>query len=383
MNNDETPTAIDLFCGVGGMSLGFEQAGFRVMGAFDIEERHVEMYRKNFACSHAFVLDLSDATGKQIRQLSLIGNRSIDVVFGGPPCQGFSVGGKRRPDDPRNSLLAHFARIIGELKPRYFVAENVEGLMLDHAKIARDSFLSQTRAYGFNIVEPIQVLDASDYGVPQRRRRTFILGYRKGLSKPAYPDSSGSVAIDGKIVRLTVKDAISDLPKIDQIPHLFERDEVCHSLQPTSHYAKLMRGEIADPFDRSKHRGRKSVVLTGCLRTRHSDETIKRFVSTPPGAAESVSRYIRLNWDDVAPTIRAGTANDHGSHTAPRPIHPTEPRCITVREAARLHSFPDWFQFHSTRWHGFRQIGNSVPPRMARAIADVFMSLALSSKGVK
>jgi len=351
------------------MSLGFEQAGFHVMGAFDVEERHVETYRRNFPSSSAFVADLSKTTGDEIRQLAGIKQQAINVVFGGPPCQGFSMGGKRQANDPRNTLLGHFARIVGELKPHYFVAENVEGLMLGHAKKALESFLTRVKEMGYCVVEPVRVLDASDYGVPQRRRRTFILGYQRGLAKPNYPAACGLATSTGDVIHPTVRDAIVDLPKVDRIAHLFDRDEAKPSFGPASYYAQLLRGDIVDPFDRSIHRERKATVLTGCLRTRHSEETIQRFRNTPQGKAEAVSRYIRLKLDTYSPTIRAGTANDHGSHTAPRPIHPTEPRCITVREAARLHSFPDWFQFHPTRWHGFRQIGNSVPPRLARAVA--------------
>jgi DNA (cytosine-5)-methyltransferase 1 len=369
MGNDNRPTSIDLFAGVGGMSLGFEQAGFDVVAAFDSEERHVQTYRSNSPSTQAHVLDLSKATAKEIRRLSGIRNRTIDVLFGGPPCQGFSVGGRRDLNDVRNTLVLHFARLIRELRPRYFVMENVEGLLLDHAAPILRSFCLRVKRAKYDIVEPIRVLDAANFGVPQRRRRTFVLGCRRGLLPPKYPKRCGIANGNGEPYFPTVEDAIGDLPEIELFDELFECDELTAELGEPSYYASLMRGEIREPDDRSHKRGVTAGVLTGCLRTAHSATTIKRFRKTRPGRVEPVSRYYRLAMDGVARTIRAGTNVDRGKHTAPRPIHPEKPRCITVREAARLHSFPDWFQFHHTRWHGFRQIGNSVPPRLARAVA--------------
>jgi len=110
-------------------------------------------------------------------------------------------------------------------------------------------------------------------------------------------------------------------------------------------------------------------MLTGCQRCDHNPDIVRRFQATNPGTLEPISRFQRLHLDRLAPTLRAGTGKDKGSFTAARPIHPTQARCITVREAARLHSFPDWFQFHPTQWHGFRQVGNSVPPNLANAVA--------------
>jgi DNA (cytosine-5)-methyltransferase 1 len=350
------------------MSLGFKQAGFKVSAAFDIEDRHVETYRINFPNGRAFVVDLGKATGHELRKLAGIGRSTIDVVFGGPPCQGFSVGGRRDETDARNLLLLDFARLVTELKPRYFVAENVEGLMRGYARRMVEEFCKIVSDCGYSVVAPIRILDAAEFGVPQRRRRTFILGHRKGVPCPRYPVPRGLVDERGREFRPTVRHAISDLPDVEEYNHLYEIDCYTEGLSKGSTYAKLLGDEPPHaqtifPLAARRH------PLTGCLRTRHSTVTVKRFQKTRPGRAEPISRYIRLALDDVAPTLRAGTASDKGSHTAPRPIHPTKARCITVREAARLHSFPDWFQFHATRWHAFRQIGNSVPPMMARAVA--------------
>ena len=366
--NRHKPTAIDLFCGVGGMSLGFEQAGFNVLAAFDSEQFNVDCHNRNFPSTKAIQADLSQYNGEQLRALARIRRRNIDVVFGGPPCQGFSIGGQRDLNDRRNLLIFDFARLVRQIRPKYFVMENVQGLMSAHSKPTLDSFIRRVKRAGYGVVAPIQVLNAADFGVPQRRRRTIILGYLRELTVPEYPKPS--VDKIGVIGKTFVKDAISDLPAIEK-HDLFYDCDTFEGLLPKAEteYARLMRGLIKCPSDRSETRPLLDNRLTGCLRTRHSKTTTLRFRSTAQGTAEPVSRYIRLAWNDVSPTLRAGTGVDRGSHTAPRPIHPKHPRCITTREAARLHSFPDWFQFHGTRWHDFRQIGNAVPPMLAHAIA--------------
>jgi DNA (cytosine-5)-methyltransferase 1 len=351
------------------MSLGFEQAGFDVVAAFDIELHNVETYKKNFATGPAFQCDLSKAAGDQLRKKAKLGRKRIDVVFGGPPCQGFSEIGKRLLTDPRNQLLFHFSRLVRQLKPRYFVLENVEGLTLGDSQDLLDSFLLRVKRAGYDVVEPVQVLDAVDYGIPQRRHRLFVLGFERGLPPPSYPLPCPLRNSQGRIVEPKVIDAIRDLRKVVDRQDPSDSDVFLGRLGRPSYYAKLLRGEVLDPDDQSIPRKRNGDGLSGCLRTWHSDDVVERFSATIPGTSEPISRFYRLANDGVAPTLRAGTSVEHGSHTAARPIHPDQPRCITTREAARLHSFPDWFQFHSTRWHGFKQIGNSVPPRMARAVA--------------
>ena len=365
----ERPASIDLFCGAGGMTLGFEQAGFDVLAAYDLEEFNIATHRANFPDTRAFAADLSTSSGDALRKLAALHRTEIDVVFGGPPCQGFSFGGRQDVDDDRNLLVYDFARLVRELNPKYFVMENVRGLMSSRAKPILESFVRRLKRAGYLVVEPIRVLNAADYGVPQRRLRTFVLGYRNGLVAPKYPDPRGIILRSGSRYKPVVRDAISDLPVLERFEHLFEQDAFDEPLLKTDNaYAALMRGTMKDPRDHARKRKHRT-SLTGCLRTRHSKATVRRFSSTPQGAAESISRYIRLALNEVAPTIRAGTGTDRGSHTAPRPIHPKVPRCISAREAARLHSLPDWFQLHGTRWHAFRQIGNSVPPLLASEVA--------------
>ena len=363
------PIAVDLFCGAGGLSLGVEQAGFNVVAAFDALDFNVATHERNFGSTKCFELDLGKADGAKLRNLAGI-KGNIDLVTGGPPCQGFSVGGKRDLNDDRNLLVYRFATLVKQLAPKYFIMENVQGLKLDHSRSVLDSFVRRVKHAGYRIVEPIRVLDAADYGVPQRRKRVIVLGYRKDLPAPVYPTPTTPHGAKGSRRRMTVRDAISDLPSVDDFDHYFSEDTFTGRLRkPTRKYAKVLRGLERESTDFSMPRQIPLSGLSGFLRTDHSDAVIARFDSTLPGDAEPISRYIRLSWDSVSPTLRAGTGTEHGSHTAPRPIHPDKPRCITTREAARLHSFPDWFVFHGTRWHDFRQIGNSVPPALGRAVA--------------
>lgn len=373
MAKEQRPVGLDLFCGAGGMSLGFEQAGFDVCAAVDVDPIHVETYANNFPSCRALCADLSRLSGRELRERTGLGQRPIDVLFGGPPCEGFSFIGKRRRDDPRNLLILDFARLVRELCPSYFVVENVQGLLAGEAVAVLQSFVRRVKRAGYMVVSPIRTLDASDFGVPERRRRVFIIGYKGGLQEPKYPESPFADDGNGRSRRPTVWDAIGDLPNIDDLEELLAGDEYHGPLGVPSRYAEVLRGWWRDPVDQSRPRSGNGNGLTGCLRTAHGPESVRRFGATEPGTHEPISRFYRLDRGGLAPALRAGSDRFHGSFSAPRPIHPLHPRCITVREAARLHSFPDWFQFHPTKWHGFRQVGNSVPPFLARAVAGSMM----------
>ncbi len=375
LRSRKRPIGIDLFAGVGGMSLGFEQAGFDVAAAVDLDPHNVSAHRRNFPRCRTVQADVSTLSGKSLLEQVALSVESVDVVFGGPPCQGFSLIGRRRIEDERNLLFLHFARLIREIQPRYFVVENVPGLMLGNCIELLHSFKRRIRRAGYALVEPVQILDATDFGVPQRRQRAFLLGFKKGLEPPRYPDPDAIRSNSGSGPMPTVWDAIGDLSVLEDCPQLLESDRYHGKLGPPSEYAKPLRAldterEGIEPRKVLNGRG-----LGGCLRTKHSPETQRRFADTTPGTSEKISRFFRLDWAGVAHTLRAGTGPDYGSHTAARPIHPKEPRCITTREAARLHSFPDWFEFHPTKWHGFRQVGNSVPPLLAQAVARTLFEL--------
>lgn len=374
------PTAVHLYSGVGGMSLGFEQAGFSIAAAVDIDKNNVETHKKNFPDCNSWQADLSFASGEQIRKETKIGDKSIDVLFAGPPCQGFSQIGKREQNDPRNLLIVDLARLISALNPSYFVVENVEGILLKNSKKTLDEFVDRTIDLGYSVVQPIQVLDAAEFGVPQRRRRVFVLGYRNGLTAPAYPRPTHPYSDENEPTGPTVWDAIGDLPRISNYESLLECDSYDGPLYAASAYAEVLRGERRDPTDKSLKRDFLDNGLGGCLRTLHSQKTIRRFDKTQQGTTEKISRFYRLAKNGLAPTLRAGTGPAQGSFMAPRPIHPFQNRCITVREAARLHSFPDWFYFHPTKWNGFRQVGNSVPPLLARAVGINVLKALRSNK---
>lgn len=355
------PVAIDLFAGAGGLSLGFEQAGFDVAASVEIDPIHSAVHHHNFPRSAALCRSVVGLSGRDIRSLAGLGQRDIDVVCGGAPCQGFSTIGKRAMDDPRNGLVSHFCRLVHELQPRYAVFENVRGLTMGTHKAFLDEIIDALEAGGYSVLQPYRVLNAADHGVPQDRKRLFLIAARKGQALPTYPSPRAGV---------TVGEALGDLPDAEQFEQLWHSDSVRAELGRRSAYAARLRGEREDPLDYSHPRRWNPTLLTSSTRTAHTDLSRSRFLATEPGKIEPVSRFLKLDPAGVCNTLRAGTDSARGAFTSPRPIHPHLPRVITVREAARLHSYPDWFRFHATKWHGFRQIGNSVPPLLGRAVAE-------------
>ncbi|OIP77962.1 MAG: DNA (cytosine-5-)-methyltransferase [Oscillatoriales cyanobacterium CG2_30_44_21] len=375
----QRPIAVDLFAGVGGMTLGFEQAGFDVLASVEIDPIHCATHEYNFPMWKVICASVTDISGDQIRSKSQIGDRDVDVVFGGPPCQGFSLMGKRAFEDPRNQLVSHFMRLVIELKAKYFVMENVKGLTIGNHRQFIDEVIANFEKNGYKILKPYRVLNASHFGVPQHRERLFLIGCRQDLSLPNYPSPITKPAkikrIPKEVANLpdspTVRDAIADLPNILQYQELTAQDWCVADYGKTkSRYSEYLRGLKADPLNLAYPRKYDSSLLTSSIKTVHSPTSITRFRETANGEVEKISRFLKLDPEGICNTLRAGTPSNRGAFTAPRPIHPEQPRCITVREAARLHSYPDWFRFHGTKWHGFRQIGNSVPPLLARAVAN-------------
>ena len=379
------PIAVDLFAGAGGMTLGFEQAGFDVLAAVELDPIHASVHEYNFPFWTTICRSVSETSAQEIRQKSAIGDRDIDVVFGGPPCQGFSLMGKRDVKDDRNSLVLSFLRLVVDLRPKYFVMENVRGMTIGKQRKVLEQVMTEFQAHDYRVVDRPQVLNAANYGVPQNRQRLFLLGCRQGLTLPSYPQAktlppakSHSQKKKKKPLDVaktlpktpTVAEALGDLPEVNDYPELKLQDWVMASHGKPSKYAHRLRvpGIVEDNY--AYHREYKTELLTCSRRTNHTSQTIARFERTTPGKSDRISHFYRLDLAGLCTTLRAGTASNRGAFTSPRPIHPTTPRCITVREAARLHSYPDWFMFHATKWHGFRQIGNSVPPLLAQAIAQ-------------
>lgn len=391
------PIAVDLFAGAGGMSLGFEQAGFDVVCAVEFDPAHAAVHRFNFPRCEVLERDATELTSVELRRGIRKGldrhdrpedyRRKVDVVFGGPPCQGFSVGGLLDPKDPRNELVEHFFRLVAELQPKAFVMENVPA-MASRVLSGRDEALPtwirrRMSDAGYQVGEP-WALNAMRFGVPQDRRRLVFVGVRGRRAIPEAPAATHrprtarSNETDADLpIGPTVWDAIGDLPDLDAYDELLEKEWV--TLDPVtreriqdraSAYARLLKGVEVGETDFARPRTRSPARLTASLRTTHASEVAERFGRTTPGKREPISRFLKLDPEGIASTLRAGSTPDRGSFSAPRPIHPKRPRVISVREAARLHGYPDWFRFSAAKWHGFRQVGNSVCPPLAKAIAE-------------
>ena len=355
------PIGVDLFSGAGGMSLGFEQAGFDVVAAVEIDPVHAAVHKFNFPECAIIPMSVTDVSGKDIRRAAGIRNRKVDVVFGGAPCQGFSLIGQRALDDPRNSLVKDFVRIVRELDATCFVFENVKGLTVGRHRKFLFELIEEFETLGYDVQKDWRVLNAADYGVPQDRQRLILMGTKRGHKLPAYPSVISK--------RPTCRDALGDLPDAEEFERLRSSDAVNAAFGIPSRYAEPLRGVGNDAWGYGYPRNWDNSLLTSSARTEHTEISRRRFRETEQGRVEPISRFFKLPADGVSNTLRAGTDSARGAFTSPRPIHYAYARCITVREMARLHGFPDWFRFNATKWHGARQIGNAVPPPLARAVA--------------
>jgi DNA (cytosine-5)-methyltransferase 1 len=371
------PIGIDLFAGAGGMSLGFEQAGFDIVAAVEIDPVHCAVHKFNFPNCAVMARSVVGLTGQEIRLAAGIGTRKVDVVFGGAPCQGFSMIGQRAFDDPRNALVCDFLRVVAELDATYFVFENVKGLTIGQHKQFLDEIVTMAGQLGYKVRTPWKVLDAANYGTPQHRERLILYGAKERLALPNYPQQQTRAA-DGKGKAATslphgptVAEALDDLPEAEFFDALQLTDEVRPDGWGTpSIYASELRCLTNDAWHFGYVRDWDRSLLTSSARTEHTEISRRRFSETRGGQTEPVSRFYKLSATGLSNTLRAGTDGARGAFTSPRPIHYEKNRCITVREMARLHGYPDWFRFNETKWHGARQIGNSVPPPLARAVAS-------------
>ena len=349
MSVERQRCVVDVFSGVGGLALGAKQAGFDVVAAFDNDAVLSSSFAHNFPETAIHHIDVSSLSGEEV--LALTG-RQVDGVVGGPPCQGFSVIGRRRASDPRRDLLGHFFRIVSELQPSFFVMENVLGLMYRDARLVLESALKLVKG-DYALFGPA-TLDAADFGAATRRRRLFVIGVRNKRGEAPRPEDFEAV----HQIPATVRAAIGDLEGAVLVgeDRGFDVWKI-QTLDAPCRYASGLRSSD-DSF-------------TGHRATAHSLRVVDRFNGIAQGSVDRVGRHARLAWSGQCPTLRAGTGPDCGSYQSVRPIHPEKPRVITVREAARIQGFPDWFRFHPTIWHSFRMIGNSVSPIMARAIFGV------------
>ncbi|WP_020178535.1 DNA cytosine methyltransferase [Methylopila sp. M107] len=317
------PIGIELFAGCGGLSTGFLDAGLHVAAGFELDLRAVDAYNYNHAYrgSIGVAANLSNVTGEYL--LHSAGLTSVDFLIGGPPCQPFSIVGKRRgAEDIRADLMAQYVRIVRELAPKAILLENVPNLVTIEGGVVLKKAAADLRALGYSV--KFEVLSAADFGVPQGRKRLILLGF-KGRKSVSFPEPTHG---PGRLPFATASDAIGDLPDAGE----FGANGV-HNHEPTAHSADMVR----------------------------------RFSTLQPGKREKGSFHDRLHAQKPSYTLRAGS----GNFSPLRPVHYSYDRVITVRESARIQGFSDDFIWPDRipRLQQYRQVGNAVPPPLAAAVA--------------
>jgi DNA (cytosine-5)-methyltransferase 1 len=362
----EKPKVVDLFAGAGGMSEGFEKAGFLIVAAVDNNPNAVKTYAMNHPNTRTLCKDIREIEASELVRNTEYSLDDIDVVIGGPPCEGFSTVGYRRPDDPRNTLFDEFLRIVKSVQPKAIVIENVIGLLsMEKGKVVeRVKEIIEEMNYKVKM----GVLNAADYGVPQMRQRVFFLGINTGVS-PSFPSPTHREKSPQQLLPtaskmkhyVTVEDAISDLPPLKA----GEGREIAeYSSPPRTEYQR----------DRREN----SSTLYNHKAGHHTPLVLERIRHIPPGGNHAdlpihlrlksgyPNIYGRLDWSKPADTITGNC----GCVSAPgRFIHPRDDRVITVREAARLQSFDDVYRFYGNDRSKYKQVGDAVPPLLARALA--------------
>lgn len=347
--------AIDLFCGCGGLSYGFEKAGYNILLGIDNDAKALETFELNHRRSKSICGDITKVTYEDDIK-PLIGDETIDVIIGGPPCQGMSLSGPRKFDDPRNKLYLTYIRLVEEIKPKAFVIENVPGLVGLFGGQIKDSIMQRFTDMGYDI--QYKILCAADYGVPQNRKRVVFVGIKNGHFE--YPKE-----IEGKV---SCSMALSDLPTLE---NELGNEDMPYLTKPQNYYQKIMREN--------------SSRVKNHIAAEHSDK-VKKIISLVPDGGNYKnlpkdyinSRNFHVAWtrfasDKPAPTIDTG----HRHH-----FHYKYNRVPTVRECARLQSFPDSFVFLGNKTQQFRQVGNAVPPLMAQCIAEQLKeTLGVESNG--
>lgn len=337
----KTYNVIDLFCGCGGFSHGFEKAGFNVLLGIDVWKDALSTFKHNHFGSNTLQADLSILQPEDT--LTLLKGNNVDVIIGGPPCQGFSVAGKRIVDDIRNQLYKNFVHFVSYFKPKAFVMENVPNILSIGGGIVRDSIINDFSELGYTV--EYKVLTASDFGVPQNRRRAIFVGFLNGhhfeFPKPCESE------------KITASQALSDLPEFS----VADGDD--YPMAPQSEYQCLMRIKSKQLFNHQA--------------TVHNQKTIDIISLVPDGGNYKdlpkdlqETRKVHIAWTRLnsnKPSFTIDTGHRHHFHYSYN-------RIPTARESARLQSFPDDFFFTCSRTSQLKQIGNAVPPLMAETIAN-------------
>lgn len=360
---------IDLFCGAGGLSLGAARAGFTIVAGVELDKNAISTHQLNFPNSKHLQLDVGLITGKQLLEKSEVNFGELTGLIGGPPCQGFSSIGRGDPEDTRNSLFGHFMRLVSETQPIFFVAENVPGILHKKNDPVRKAALEKIPDY-YHLLPPIEI-QANHYGAPTIRKRIFFIGFDSRrlptLEAIAFAPTKNTLPV-------TVSEALKGLAS-QVSPNTVDGEHIWHTVNTLpqgdffTRVQQCIPNGVGNSIALERYHSKREV--TGHIGTLHSPEIEIRYGNLTPGATDPVSRSVRLKLDGFSPTLRAGTGPEKGSYQAVRPIHPTMPRVITPREAARLQGFPDWFLLPPTKWHSFRQIGNSVSPLVAEAVLNV------------
>lgn len=337
----------DLFAGVGGLSEGFRMAGCEIGFAIEFDNEIAKSYQLNHPSTDVIADDIRNVNALELHKKHPI----IDIIIGGPPCQGFSQKGKRLSlDDPRNFLFQQFVKFVKEFCPKYFVLENVPNIITTSNGFFKQQIIQSFEQIGYKVT--CDVLSASDFGIPQDRRRAVFIGQLHDL-EITLPKPIG--------IHTNIMEAIYDLPPIAS----GEGTEIsCYQKEPSSAYQKLMR--------------QGATVLFNHTATRHSKSAIERLQMIPKGKGKEVlpkelltksiysGTWCRLLEDGIAPTI----TTRFDTPSSGRFTHPVLNRCITIREAARIQSFPDTFRFYGNRTCQMKQVGNAVPPLLAFAVAE-------------
>ena len=347
--------AIDLFCGAGGLSKGFMDAGVDIILGVENDKAALNTFEKNHGGALGLLADLSkQETFDQIEKIAGDEGKTIDLVIGGPPCQGFSVTGPRNFDDPRNKLYLAVFQMVRQYKPKGFLIENVPGMATLYNGQIKDEILKRFRDMGYNV--ECKILTAADYGVPQMRRRLVFMGIRSDIGEPKFPDPYLSPEN-----YVTCREAIGDLPA--RTEELGKEKDVYDKPARTD-YQKKMRGN--------------SKVLWNHVATDHK-QFVKDVIALvpeggnwkdlPKGVGESRTfheAWTRYHGDKPSRTIDTG----HRNH-----FHYEYNRVPTIRENARLQSFPDDFVFYGNKTQQNRQVGNAVPPLLGEALAKQMMEI--------
>jgi len=347
--------AIDLFCGCGGFSYGFQDAGFDMALGIDMWKDATITYKYNFPNSIVINDDITKVNGKDILKKLKLNNDDIDVIIGGPPCQGFSVSGKRMLEDPRNNLYKSFVEIVQEIKPKVFVMENVPGLIRLFGGKVKEEVLEDFSKLGYEV--RVQLLSSDAYGVPQHRKRVFFVGINKekiaNTKEFFFPEATNGIGLEPVV---TCKDAISDLDFVPDDTSVGE--DINYKIDAQCEYQKIMRNESSSIKNHSI--------------TIHKEKTREIISMVPDGGNYKdlpielqSTRKVNIAWtrmNSQKPCFTIDTGHNHH-------FHYKENRVPTVRESARIQSFPDKFQFIGIKTSQLKQVGNAVPPLMAKAIA--------------